>query len=112
MGWIPGFHNAHAPALAPLHPHRTVVPGHAIRAPRAMMQNQRIEGPIGIGEHVNSAILADKNRHLRTCLTPGRRGFGRVQDGLRMLEETHSFLIAKKRSDSSRIGLYTASDDL
>ncbi len=70
-----------------------------VGAPRAVMQDQRVERPIRIGEHVNRAILTDKNGHLRAGLALGRRGFGSVEDGLGLFGEAHSFLIAKSGRD-------------
>ena len=69
------------------------------------MQNERIERPVRIGEHVNPAILTDENGHFRASLAPGRGGLGGVEDGLGLFSEGHSFLIARNRPDFCPIAL-------
>jgi hypothetical protein len=103
MSRIAGLHDADPSALARFHAHGTLGSRHSIGAFRSVVRGQRIERPIGIGEHMNGAILADKDGHFRTCLPLRRRGFGCVQDGLRLFGKTHRFLIAEKLRDSCPI---------
>jgi len=103
VGWVAGFQNADAGALAGFYANGAFVSGHSIRAAGSVVEGERIEGPIRIGEHVNASVLADQDGHIRTGFPFGCSGFGCVQDGLGLFGKAHKPLIAENRPDSSRI---------
>jgi hypothetical protein len=59
-----------------------------------MQPGQRVQRPIRIGQHMNPAVLGDKDGHFRTRLAVGGRGGGGIQQGLGVLgESAHTLLI-------------------
>lgn len=77
--------------------HRSLIPAHTIRGVGAVMEQQRIERPIGIGDHVNS-VRAQQDRDV----AGGSGRLGRVQDLVRVIyEPAHECLIEKPDVDSS-----------
>jgi hypothetical protein len=69
-----------------------------------MMERQRIERPIGISDHMDSAVLADDDGHFRAGLAARGRGLSGVQDLVGMLgKPAHMMLIGQNSKNLSRI---------
>jgi hypothetical protein len=93
-GGVCALKQASAALLASFHDDRAIAFSHAVNRTRAVVKRERIQRPIGIRDHTNRALAADKNGHIGAGFAPPRCGFRRVQDLLRMLGKTaHAVLI-------------------
>lgn len=98
------FEQAFAAVFLSFHGNRSVALSHAVHRARAMMQRQRIQRPIGIGNHVNGAIAADKNGYFRTRFAASAGPFRRIQYLLGVFGETaHAVLIVPEPLGCSEI---------
>jgi hypothetical protein len=78
-----------------LHAHRTPAWRNAIARPRPTVEHQRIERPVRIGVHLDSAIPADQNGHFLAALPAIERFQGGIHQILGLFgEPVHPLLIA------------------
>jgi hypothetical protein len=90
------FEHTAARTLTALDAHRASATGNAIGGVGAVMPDEGVERPVGIGNHADS-VAANQDGHVRTFA----RGFGGIEDLLGVFgEPAHAELIAKAIEDS------------
>jgi hypothetical protein len=81
------FHDAVARSFAAFHTDAPIQARDAVGGFRAAIQGQRIHWPVGIGDHVDSVILADQDGHLGAGLALRCGRLGGIEKLLDMLGE-------------------------
>ena len=76
LGWFRGFEHTGTEAFAAFHADGAGLLAYSIGRFRAMMPAEGVERPVGIGNHVDRALLADQDGHCGA----GSGGFGGLQD--------------------------------